>query len=227
MSNLAINRLQDPIEINGDTVNNVRCEASRYFRNKKRENMKDEINELSTNSKNKNIRDKYRRINEFKKGYQPRNNFLKDENGNLFADSHNILNRWKNYFSQLLNVHNVSDVRWIEVHTTEPLVPGPSRLEVEIAIPKLKKYKSTGNDQIPAELIQTGGEILLSAIHKIINSVSNKDELPDQWKESIIVPINRKDDKTDCNKLSWDFATTNFIQNVIEYPPLEVKSVRR
>jgi hypothetical protein len=52
---------------------------------------------------------------------------VKDENGDLFVDSHNILNRWKNYFSHLLNVHNVSDVRQIEVHTAEPLVPGPSR----------------------------------------------------------------------------------------------------
>jgi hypothetical protein len=42
---------------------------------------------------------------------------VKDENGDLLADSRNILNRWKNYFSQLLNVHNVSDVRQIEVHT--------------------------------------------------------------------------------------------------------------
>jgi hypothetical protein len=54
-----------------------------------------------------------------------------------------------NYFSQLLNVHNVRDVRQIEVHTAEPLVPGLSCLEVEIAIAKLKKYKSPGNDQIP------------------------------------------------------------------------------
>jgi hypothetical protein len=70
-----------------------------------------------------------------------------------------------------LNEHNVSDVRQIEVHTTEPLVPGPSRLEVEIAIAKLEKYKSPGSDEIPAEVIQAGGEILLSAIHKLINSV--------------------------------------------------------
>jgi hypothetical protein len=63
---------------------------------------------------------------------------VKDENGDLLADSHNILNRWKNYFSQLLNVHNVSDVGQIEVHKAEPLVPGPSRLEVKIAIVKLK-----------------------------------------------------------------------------------------
>jgi hypothetical protein len=103
---------------------------SRYFRNKKREYLKEKINGLATNSENKNIRDLYRGINEFKRGYQLRNNLVKDENGDLLADFHISLTRWKNYFSQLLNVHNVSDVRQIEVHTAEPLVPGPSRLEV-------------------------------------------------------------------------------------------------
>jgi hypothetical protein len=98
-----------------------------------------------------------------------------------------------------MNVHNVSDVRQIEVHTAEPLVPGPSRLEVEIAIATLKKYKSPGSDQILIELIQAGGEILLSAIHKLINPLWNKEALPDQWKQSLIVPINKMGDKTDCN----------------------------
>jgi hypothetical protein len=54
-------------------------------------------------------------------------------------------------------------------------------------------------DQIPAEPIQAGGNRLLSAIHKLINSVWNKEELPDQWKESIIIPVHKKGDKTDCN----------------------------
>jgi hypothetical protein len=63
---------------------------------------------------------------------------VKDENGDLLADFHTILNRWKNYFSQLLNVHNVSDVRQREAYRAEPLVPGPCRLEVEIAVAKLK-----------------------------------------------------------------------------------------
>jgi hypothetical protein len=94
--------------------------------------------------------------------------------------------------SHRFHMESISDVRQIELHTAEPLVPGPSRLEVEIAIAKLKKYKSPGSDQIPAELIQAGGEILLSAIPKLISSVWNKKELPDQWKESIIVPVHRK-----------------------------------
>jgi hypothetical protein len=118
------------------------------------------------NSKNMNIKDLYRGINEFQRGYQLRNNLVKDEIGNLFADSNNILNRWKNYYSHLLNVHSVSDVR--QIHTAEPLVPGPSHLEVEIAIAKLKKYKLPGSDQILAELIQAGGKTLLSAIQKLI-----------------------------------------------------------
>jgi hypothetical protein len=130
--------LQDQSEINGDSLKKVRREASTHFRNK-RECLKDKINDLATNSKNKNIRDLYREITGFKWGYQPRNIFVKDENGDLFADSHNILYRWQNYFSQLLNVHNFSDVRQIVVHTAEPLVPGPSRIEVEIATSKLKK----------------------------------------------------------------------------------------
>jgi hypothetical protein len=71
--------LRDPSEINGDDLNNARCKASRYFRNKKRENLKYKINELASNSKNKNTRDLYRRANEFKRGYQPRNNLAKGE----------------------------------------------------------------------------------------------------------------------------------------------------
>jgi hypothetical protein len=50
-------------------------------------------------------------------------------------------------------------------------------------------YKSSGSDEIPAELIKAGGETLRSVIHKLINSIWNKEELLDKWKESIIVPV--------------------------------------
>jgi hypothetical protein len=70
-----------------------------------------------------------------------------------------------------LNVHNVCDVRQIEIHTAEQLVHGPSHLDVEVAIAKLKKYKSSANDQIPEELIQTRGETLASASRKVTNSI--------------------------------------------------------
>jgi hypothetical protein len=64
--------------------------SPQIFQGKKSEYLKDKINELATNSKNLNIRDLYRGINEFKRGYQPRNNSVKDKNGYLLADSPKI-----------------------------------------------------------------------------------------------------------------------------------------
>jgi hypothetical protein len=95
-----------------------------------------------------------------------------------------------------LNVHRISDVRQREIHTAEPLVPGPSTFEVEIAIAKLKIYQSPGSSQIPAQTFQTRGEILRSEIHKLINSILNKEELSDQWKCFVVVQIYKKGDKT-------------------------------
>jgi hypothetical protein len=50
-------------------------------------------------------------------------------------------------------------------------VSGPIPFEFEIIIVKIKKHTSPGSDQIPTELIQAGGETLLSGIHKLINSI--------------------------------------------------------
>jgi len=67
------------------------------------------------------------------------------------------------------------------------------------AIDKLKSHKSPRIDQIPAELIKAGGRTIYLEIHKLIISVWKKEKLPEEWKESIIVPVHKKGDKTDCN----------------------------
>jgi hypothetical protein len=92
------------------------------------------------NSTNKNIGGKH----EFKRGYQPRSNLVKDENVDLLANSYNTLNLWHGYGSQLLNIYNVSDVRQIEIHTfhfisfycnsTDPTGVKPSDIEHVIHI---------------------------------------------------------------------------------------------
>jgi hypothetical protein len=98
--------------------------------------------------------DWYRGINDFKKGYHPRTNTIKDKNGDLVANSHSILVRWRKYFSQLLNVHGVNDVRQKEIYTAKPLAPEPSAFEFVLA----KSHKSPSTDQPPAESIKAGVE---------------------------------------------------------------------
>jgi hypothetical protein len=67
---------------------------------------------------------------------------------------------------------------------------------MELAVGKLKSYKSPGTDEILAELFKAGGETLYSEIQKFIYCIWNKEELPQQWKESLIIPIHKKGDKT-------------------------------
>ena len=132
------------------------------------------LEELETNRKIQNIRDLYRGINDFKNGYQPRCNIVKDEKCDLHADCHSILDRWRNYFSQLFNVHGIKDVGQTEIHTVEPLVPDPSASEVELAIDKVERHKSPSVDQIPGELIKVGDRSMCLEIHKITTTI---------WKE--------------------------------------------
>ena len=91
-----------------------------------------------------------------------------------------------------MNVHENNEFRQAEIHTVEPLVPDPSAFEVELAIGKLKNKKSPGIDQISAELMKAGDRTICSAIHKLIISIWNKEKLPEEWKEPIIVPIYKK-----------------------------------
>ena len=82
----------------------------------------------------------YTGISDIKKGFLPRTNVAKHERGDLATDCCSILVRWRDHFCQLLNVHEVNDVRKTEIHTVEPLVPGPSAFEFAIAIKKLKRH---------------------------------------------------------------------------------------
>jgi hypothetical protein len=66
----------------------------------------------------------------------------------LITDTHSILARWRNHFSQLFNVHGVSGVRQTEIHTAETLVPEPSAFDIEMAIEEIKRHISPGINQI-------------------------------------------------------------------------------
>jgi len=149
--------IQDPRQSNVDILNVVRREVSRYFKDKMKAYLRDKIEEIQTNGKIQIIRELYRGFNDFKKGYQPRCNIVKDEKDNLVADSHSIVASCRNYFYQLFNVHGVKEVIQAEIHTAEPLVTEPSAAEFELAINKLKCYKTSGIDHIPAEMIKAGG----------------------------------------------------------------------
>ena len=86
-----------------------------------------------------------------------------------------------------------------------------------MAIGKLKSHKSPGIGEIPEELIKAGSGIICGEIHKLITSIWKKEKLPEEWKESVIVPIHKKGDKTDCNNYRgialWQPLTKFYLTN--------------
>jgi hypothetical protein len=68
----------------------------------------------------------------------------------------------------------------MEIHAVESLVPELGYSGFKTSLSELKSFKSTGSDQILAKLIQPGGKILRSEIHKLINYIWNKEEFPEK-----------------------------------------------
>jgi hypothetical protein len=90
-----------------------------------------------------------------------------------------------------------------------------SAFEVELAIEKLNSHKSPSIDQIPAEAIKTEGRTTHGEIHKLIISIWNKEELPEEWKESIIVPVYKKGDCSSYRGISLLPTTYKILSNIL------------
>ena len=67
-----------------------------------------------------------------------------------------------------------------QIHTAELLAPELSASDVELAIEMLKNHKSPGTGQIPTDMIKAGGKTIRYEIHKLIISMWNKEELPQE-----------------------------------------------
>jgi hypothetical protein len=92
----------------------------------------------------------------------------------------------------------------------------------KFAIGKLKSYKSPGTDQSPAELIKAGGEKLCSEIYELICSICNKEELPQQWKESII-PVHKT--VIILTVILIEDTPSYELQNFIQYSSVQVNPI--
>jgi hypothetical protein len=124
-----------------------------------------------------------------------------------------------------LNVCGVKDVRQTEIHTAEPLVPDPSDSEVEMAIEKLKRHRSPGIDQIPAELVKAGGQFIQKSINLLILFGIKMNCQNSGRSQSLYLFIRRVIKKTAVIIKAYHFV--NYIQNSIQQPSVKVNSICR
>jgi len=103
--------LQDTNQSNVDNLKNVSLETRRYCMNKQGEIWKLNLMSLKQRVRTKNIRDSYMDINGFKNGYQRITDIVKNDKVYQVLDTHRIMSKWRNHFSQLLNISWINVVR--------------------------------------------------------------------------------------------------------------------
>jgi len=147
-----------------------RTETNRVCRRKKQEWLNNKIKYIEELNDKKNTRKFFKEAQLYNKQQPILPNCCKDKKGNILSEQQDILQIWKQYFSDLQNLKDPqpeTDSENITYNNIEE-VPPPTYHEVTHVIDKLKIHKASGSDNISAELIKVGGTVLKQRIHKLI-----------------------------------------------------------
>ena len=177
-------------------VNNRR-NASRVNRRKKRNALNKEIDAIDKSGREGRVKDSYRGIRKIKNGYQARSKIVRGTDGSVKIQEERVLEIWKEFFYDLLNREERPDIierahiPEVDMHIEEPTIDC-----VRKAIKSLKNNKAPGLDNISAELIKHGGEILEFQLFKLIIKIWRVEAIPNDWDTGNIIPVHKKGDKT-------------------------------
>lgn len=127
------------------------------------------------------------------KVFQPRFHGIKSNTGEIITEAPKIAERWRQYCEELYDDEEENTTKW--EHVPEP---PPLKSEVARAIGQTASRKATGPDDVPVELFQKGGETTVERMHRICMAIWENGEWPDEWTQSIFIPLPKKGDKKQC-----------------------------
>ena len=134
--------------------------------------IEEQCQDIENNMKKNNSKKTYQLVKDLTSKKQGRTTTIQDKDGKCLTEEQDILKRWTEYCSELYNYRATGDP---EVLNVPPATDNDNypilREEVEAAVKSLKKGKSAGADNVPAELVQAGGEAMISALLTICNKI--------------------------------------------------------
>lgn len=129
----------------------------------------EEIEEHNTKNESKNF---FRKIKIQNTEYKPKLSACKNKNGEIISEEIKVIERWAEYFKELLNEERETQTdTYVSYVTAQPFTEVPSLEEVKITIDKMHNGKAPGEDSITSELFKNGGPILYKEMHELITMV--------------------------------------------------------
>ena len=156
--------------------------------------------DIKNSLKGNNSRKAYQLVKDLTTTKQGRSTAIQDKDGNCLTEDQDVIKRWTEYCSELYNHQSTGDPKVLNVPpATDNSSHSILREEVEAAVKSLKKRKSAGVDNIPAELVQAGGDDMISALLLICNQIWQTGEWPTPWTQSLIITIPKIGNLQQCN----------------------------
>ena len=197
--------LQMKTRASQDCYKNKRKEANKTCRNKKKKWLNDRLLKIEENFRMNDVRKFYKDVKNFNYSTKPTPTMCKDSEGNIQSEISSVLNRWREYFSNVFKESQIEGDNQAantvnEERISEPEIGSetPTYNEICQIIRKLKTNKAPGPDNIPPELINHGGRTLNKKIYNLMKQIWEENKMPEQWKEGLICPIYKNGDRLKC-----------------------------
>ena len=149
---------------------------------------------LEENAKKGNARSMFQTLRNINKPFQSRTTAINDSNGKKLVEPEKVCQRWKEHCEELYG-NEEYDVE-IKEYAKEP---PPSKNELRNAMLKVAKGKAAGSDNVAVELLRFGGDMTLDKLHQLCLEIWESGVWPEEWTQSIFIPIHKKGDKLQCN----------------------------
>jgi hypothetical protein len=169
-NNARIKALQSKTRASQEVYREIRKMANKMCRNKKKKWLNDKIMQIEENHKKNEMRKFFEGIKNIRQQGINTLILVKGSDGNIISQIEQILNRWREYFCETLNLSDspVEKILIQEIINDNQEVDTPCYNEICYIINHLKTKKAAGSDNIPPELIKNRGRTLTKTLHKLI-----------------------------------------------------------
>ena len=179
------------------------------------------IESIEEDQKHNNRRKMYQTVNQFKKGYKHKFSIIRNKKEELAVNTNMKAETWKEYFDKLLNIEEPrelikkgnKEMGEVEVEVEELTIE-----DVKKTIRNLKTNKAAGTDGIRPELIKYVGNKLQNRMYELVRQIWEEERIPEEWKETIIVPIHKIGDRDrceNCRGIALGNAAYKILSNII------------
>ena len=159
----------------------------------------EQCSEIEENLRKNNSKRAYQQVKDLTTVKLGKVTTVQHRSGKCLTEERQVLNRWTEYCSELYNHEANGDPSVLNCTQTDTEDDHPIlRREVEAAVQPLKKGKSAGVDNIPAELVQAGGENVITALTTICNKMWQTGEWPTPWTQSLVITLPKKGNLQQC-----------------------------